>query len=200
MEIASAPDEMDLLRKLREGDVSAFEQLYGQYKIKLTGNLLRMLKSPELVEDVLQDLFLGLWENRARIDPERSIRPYLFQSAANKAKNIFRRAGYEQKFRDYLLPQWSEYYSHVEELLVLEENKHLLDSLLNQLSPQQRTVYSLCKLEEKSYKEVAAELHISETTVNTHIRNANLLLKKLTQEDPRFLSYFFGFFVMLSLR
>lgn len=60
MEIASAPDEMDLLRNLREGDVSAFEQLYGQYKIKLTGNFLRMLKSPELVEDVLQNLFLGL--------------------------------------------------------------------------------------------------------------------------------------------
>src|SRR5690606_7045131 len=96
-----------------------------------------------------------------RIDPERSIKPYLFQSVANKAKNIFRKAASEQKFKDYLLPDWQEDYNPIEQLLTGQDNKQLLDTLLNKLSPQQCTVYTLCKLDGRSYKEIAKLLGIS---------------------------------------
>jgi len=180
-------NEQELLLRLRDGDTVAFEELYNQYKIRLTANLLRILKSAALVEDVLQDVFLGIWENRHHIDPERSIKPYLFQSVANKAKNIFRKAASEQKFKDYLLPQWQEDFNPIEQLLTVQDNKQLLDALLNKLSPQQCTVYTLCKLDGKSYKEIAKILGISETTVNTHIRNSNQILRELARKDLRFL-------------
>jgi len=176
-------NEPDLLLRLREGDTLAFEALYNQYKIRLTANLLRILKSPELVEDVLQDVFLGIWENRHHIDPERSIKPYLFQSVANKAKNIFRKAATEQKFRDYLLPHWKEDYNPIEQLLTEQNDQQLLHTLLNKLSPQQCTVYTLCKVDGRSYKEIAKLLGISETTVNTHIRNSNQILRALVRKD-----------------
>ena len=176
-------NEPDLLLRLREGDTLAFEALYNQYKVRLTANLLRILKSPELVEDVLQDVFLGIWENRHHIDPQRSIKPYLFQSVANKAKNIFRKAATEQKFRDYLLPHWKEDYNPIEQLLTEQNDQQLLHTLLNKLSPQQCTVYTLCKVDGRSYKEIAKLLGISETTVNTHIRNSNQILRALVRKD-----------------
>jgi len=176
-------NEPDLLLRLREGDTLAFEALYNQYKVRLTANLLRILKSPELVEDVLQDVFLGIWENRHHIDPQRSIKPYLFQSVANKAKNIFRKAATEQKFRDYLLPHWKEDYNPIEQLLTEQNDQQLLHTLLNKLSPQQCTVYTLCKVDGISYKEIAKLLGISETTVNTHIRNSNQILRALVRKD-----------------
>jgi RNA polymerase sigma-70 factor (family 1) len=193
-------DEKELLLQLGNGEKPAFEELYNRYKIRLTGNLLRMLKSPDLVEDVMQDIFLGIWENRRNIDPEQSIKPYLFASAANRAKNIFRRAATEQQFRAYLLPQWEENYTHVEEVLFSHENKQLLEQLLTKLSPQQRIVYTLCRLEGKSYKEVAAFLEISEATVNAHISNANKTLKELTKNNPAFLWAAFGALVLAYLQ
>lgn len=193
-------DEKALLLQLRNSEKPAFEELYRRYKIRLTGNLLRMLKSPELVEDVMQDIFLGIWENRKSIDPDQSIKPYLFTSAANRAKNIFRKAASEQLFRAYLLPHWEENYTHVEEVLFAQENKQLLEELLKNLSPQQRTVYTLCRLEGKSYKEVADFLHITEATVNAHISNANKVLKELTKNNPAFLWTAFGALLLFSLQ
>ncbi|HMR19327.1 MAG TPA: sigma-70 family RNA polymerase sigma factor [Sphingobacterium sp.] len=193
-------NERELLLRLQSGDTSAFKELYNQYKLRLTANLLRVLKSPDLVEDVLQDVFLGIWENRSNIDTERSIKPYLFQSIANKAKNIFRKAVNEQKFRDYLLPDWEESYSPIDDLLTVNDNKQLLNVLLDQLSPQQRKVYTLCKLEGESYRKTAELLGISETTVNTHIRNANQTLKELVQKDPGFLRAAFSAFVLWVLQ
>ncbi|GAA4778154.1 RNA polymerase sigma-70 factor [Olivibacter ginsenosidimutans] len=188
-------NEQELLLRLRDGDTLAFEELYNQYKIRLTANLLRIVKSSELVEDVLQDVFLGIWENRHHIDPERSIKPYLFQSVANKAKNIFRKAASEQKFRNYLLPHWKEDYNPIEQLLTQQNDKQLLDALLNKLSPQQCTVYTLCKLDGRSYKEIAKLLGISETTVNTHIRNSNQILRELAQKDLKLLWVVIGTFI-----
>ncbi len=193
-------DEKELLLKLRNSEKPAFEELYHRYKIRLTGNLLRMLKSPELVEDVMQDIFLGIWENRKNIDPEQSIKPYLFTSAANRAKNIFRKAANEQQFKAYLLPRWKENYTHVEEVLFSQDNKQLLEELLKSLSPQQRMVYTLCRMEGKSYKEVATLLNITEATVNAHISKANKTLKELTKNNPIFLWTAFGVLLLFSLK
>ncbi|MFD2555101.1 RNA polymerase sigma factor [Sphingobacterium tabacisoli] len=199
MSIHSDIDEKELLLRLRSSDKKAFEQLYGLYKVRLTGNLRRMLKSAELVEDVIHDIFLGIWANRRNIDPDQSLKPYIFTSAANRAKNIFRKAAHEQQFRDYLLPRWEENYKHVEEALFSKENKNLLDELLNHLSPQQRIVYTMCRLEGKSYKEVAQALDISEATVNAHISNANKFLKQLVQNNPQYLGLAFAALLLFSI-
>lgn len=73
--------EKELVGQLREGDRSAFEQLYHLHKRKLAGILLRLLKEDVLVEEVLLDLFLKIWEQRESIDLEKSFRSYLFQVA-----------------------------------------------------------------------------------------------------------------------
>ncbi len=185
MEPTPITDEKDLLLRLREGDHRAFESIYHAYKSRLIHNLLRMVKSRELVEELMQDLFLSLWENRARIDPAQPFKAYLFTVAGNLAKNMLRKAAYDQRLYAFLLSAASDAaYTHIEEQLATKENKALLEQLLDKLPPQRRKVYRLCKLEGKSYREVSEALGISEGTVNDHIRKANRFFKDL-QVDPR---------------
>ncbi len=172
------PDEKDLLCRLRSGDEMAFEQVYHLHKTMLASNLLRVLKSPELVEDVLQHLFMKLWETRAHIDPEKPIAAYLYRIGRNLSCDIFRQALLDKNVRLQLLPMIAESYTHVEEAIHSEENKHLLYSVLDKLPPQRRRIFILCKMENKSYREVGEMLNISENTINDHIREANKFIRK----------------------
>ncbi len=176
------PHEKELLLRLKDGDHGAFEEIYHIYKDKLIGNLLRILKSRELVEEQVQELFLRIWNGREDIDPDKPFKAYLFRIAANMAKNIFRKMSYDKQMRSTLLPIEQRIYTHVEERIASQENKKILDSLLDKLPPQRRMVFTLCKLEGKSYREVGELLNISENTVNDHIRKANITLKQLSTD------------------
>jgi RNA polymerase sigma-70 factor (family 1) len=172
-----ATDEKDLLERLRDGDEYAFNLLFKKYNTPLTGHLLRLLKSPELVEDVLQDTFMSLWVHRTMVDVQKPVKAYLFQIAINNAKNLFKKAAHDEKMRAYFYPVLEAGYEHIESKLFQEENKQMLNRLLDLLPPKQKTVYTLCKLDGLSYKEVSEKLGISESTVNSHILRANLFLK-----------------------
>lgn len=176
----SNSEEKELLFRLKEGDHRAFEEIYHACKDRLIGNMLRILKSREQVEELVQELFLKIWHGRADIDPDKPFRAYLFRIAANMAKNIFRQMYYDKQMRSRLLPLEQQCYTHVEEHITSQEHKQILDNLLEKLPPQRRIVFTLCKLEGKSYREVGELLNISENTVNDHIRKANMTLRQLS--------------------
>lgn len=180
--------EKRLLEKLRVGDHDAFEQIYHIYKDRLIGNLLQVLKSRDVVEELVQDIFLNIWKGRKRIDPKQPFKAYIFRIAANMANNTLRRIYYDQRMRATLLPLDQRTYKHVEENITKEEHKLLLDNILSNLPPQRRKVFTLCKLEGRSYKEVSELLNISENTVNDHIRKANLTLQKI-HIDPKVIGF-----------
>lgn len=187
-QFSGSTQETELVTRLRNGDHDAFESIYYAYKDCLLGNLLRILKSRVLVEEIVQELFLNVWKTREQIDPTQSFKAYLFRIAANMANNAIRRAYYDRRMRAQLLPIEQRIYQHIEEGITTEENKQILQSLLDRLPPKRRTVFTLCKLEGKSYKEVSELLNISESTVNDHIRKANLALQQF-RTDPEFMGF-----------
>lgn len=182
-QIQGGHHEFELVNRLKGGDHEAFEEIYHSYKNRLIGNLLNILKSRELVEELVQDLFLNIWNKREEIDLDKSFKSYLFKIAANMAKNSIRRAYYDKRMRSQLLPLEQRIYLHIEEGVLCEENNQLLQSLLDKLPPKRRAVFTLCKIEGKSYKEVSEQLNISESTVNDHIRKANLVFHQF-RSDP----------------
>lgn len=171
-------DERHLLEQLRAGDHGAFLAIYHRYKLRLAGNLLRVLKSHELAEELLQELFVRLWIHREQIDPEQSIKSYLFRIGENLIRDTFRRAAKDKRMQQHWLTAVSETYSHVEELLISSETKTELYQAIDLLPPKRRRVFILCKLESKSYEEVGKLLNISPGTVNDHIRKANSFLRR----------------------
>ncbi|WP_262245935.1 RNA polymerase sigma factor [Parapedobacter soli] len=171
-------DERHLLEQLRAGDHDAFVEIYHRYKLRLAGNFLRILKSSELAEELLQELFVRLWIRREQIDPEQSIKSYLFRIGENLIRDTFRKAAKDKRIQQYLQTAVSGIYSHVEELLISSETRTELYHAIDLLPPKRREVFRLCKLESKSYEEVSQLLNISPGTVNDHIRKANSFLRQ----------------------
>src|SRR5690606_15398603 len=154
------------LTKLQSGDVVAFDKLYAAYSPLITTHLIHLLKSGELAQEVLQDTFVSVWENRKNIDTEKSFNSYLYKIATNKSYDLFRRAAYEKEVRSAMLPKIERGYDHIENYINRKENKRLLDSLLEKMPPKQREVFTLFKIDGYSYEQISKKLNISRNTIN----------------------------------
>lgn len=174
--------EKEILLRLIQGDEQAFEKIYRLYSNRLYGRLLKLLKSVPQTEEILQDVFLKVWEYRASIDPEKSFRAFLFKIAENKAYDFFRKAALHKAFETELIALSTSNYTMLEELMADEDKSVLLEKAINNLPPQRQQVFRLCKLERKSYTEVGQLLGISLSTVSDHIVKATKSIR--TQLEP----------------
>ncbi|HLT85952.1 MAG TPA: RNA polymerase sigma-70 factor [Sphingobacterium sp.] len=183
---------------LNNDDERAFLEIYDRYKDELAMHLVRLLHSSELAEEVLQDVFMMLWEKRHDMDASKSVPAYLYRSAINKTKNVFRKIANDNRLREEFLTHFRTANSNsVEEWIENKEIQQLLQTLLDRLPPQQKKVYMLCKLDGLSYKEVSEQLKISVTTVNSHIRNANIFLKGELKNQSELSSFLYIALILL---
>ncbi len=179
-------DHVILLNKLKQGDHHAFTMIYERYKTELAIRILRMVKSEVLAEELLQDLFMRLWTGRAQVDPDQPIKAYLYRIARNLVIDLLRRAATEQHIYQQITAATTEQYRHVEESLFKKENEAFLQQAINQLPPQRKKIFVHCKLEGKSYKEVAELYKISTSTVNDHIQKSTHAIKDYLLKRPDF--------------
>ena len=162
-------DERVLVLDLREGSKNAFERLYRVYSPRLYGKLLKLVKSETHAREILQDVFLKLWEYRASVDPDKSFRSFLFKIAENKLYDFFRKAAKEKTIQAQLTGIASAEYTIIEELMSNDQHLALLHRAIEHLPPQRQQVFRLGKLEGKSYKEISDQLGISVSTISDHI-------------------------------
>lgn len=175
---ASDDNEKNLLRQLAAGDEVAFRKIYFLYSNRLYGNLMRLVKSAPVAQEILQEVFIKIWEYRSGIDPEKSFRSYLFRIAENRVYDFYARVSRDKALLQQLMKNNADKYSHVEEAIISREEAALLHAAIEELPPQRRRVFELCKIEGKSYNEVGAILEISVSTISDHIVKANRFIKE----------------------
>jgi RNA polymerase sigma-70 factor (ECF subfamily) len=167
--------ETELINRIRKGDQAAFEQIYLQYSRKLAHRLLQLLKSEELAQDILQDVFLKVWEIRERLDPEQSFGAFLYTIATNYCKKSFRKSLLDQAYHHH--NTFEEAYSPIEQQLNQKDAQKILSAALEKLTPRQKEVFTLHKIEGRNYNEISALLGISPNTINQLMQQANKQLK-----------------------
>jgi RNA polymerase sigma-70 factor (ECF subfamily) len=165
-------NEQQLLNGLKQGDQSCFDRLYHLYSERLYVNLLKLVKHPETAEEILQDIFIQVWEKRTTIEIHTSIRAYLFRIGENKVYDFYRKVRRDKLLYANVKATASEQYTHIEESLLFRENEQLLHAAVASLPPQRRQVFELCKLQGQTYEQVGNLLGISTSTVNDHIVKA----------------------------
>jgi RNA polymerase sigma-70 factor (family 1) len=170
-------DDKIFVENLINGREDAFTVLYYKYSPRLYRHILRMVKSEETARELLQDIFMKVWELRAGLDMERSFQAYLYRIAENKVYDFFRKAARDKKLGDALIASAIESYSHIEEMVLHDESLRLVQGAIDQLPPVRRQVFMLCKIEGKTYEEIASTLGISVSTISDHIVKANRALK-----------------------
>lgn len=171
-------NERELLILLKQGDNDAFEEIYHLHSSKLYRNLLKLVKSEELAMDLLQDLYIKLWNNRSTIDVDKPIGAYLFSVAKNLAIDFFRRAARESNLQNHLIAVGTELYNHVDDAFFHKETAAILNKAIDALPPQQQKIFNLCKMEGRSYEEAASILGISPATVGNQLVKAVKSVRK----------------------
>lgn len=166
-------NEKELLFQLSQGSEQAFEKIYQFYSPRLYGKFIKLVKSEPVASELLQEVFLKIWELRQSIDPEKSFRSYIFKIAENKVYDFFRKLASDKKLREQLLKDGEEHYSHIEENMTRKENTIIVRRAIRLLPPQRQEIFRLCRLDGRSYKEVSGALGISTSTISDHIVKAN---------------------------
>lgn len=177
MHINDPHHESELLISLKKGDVSAFEKLYYIYSKRLYGNILKMVKSSDVAEEILQDLFQRVWEKRETIDLSKAFKSYLFTIAKHLVYDFFHLQTRQRNIEAYLIEKSTASYMHIDEEMAFKETHAIITNGILQLPPQRRLVYTLCKIEGKSYEDVSQTLGISISTISDHIVKATKSLK-----------------------
>ena len=176
-----------LVARLKAGDEQAFTVLYHKYSPSLYLNILKLVKEEEVAVDMLQELFVKIWNLRANIDPERDFRAFLFRITYNQVRDFFRRAARDRQLTDRLVALTTEGYEHIEQLLCQKETAYMLDRAIDALPMQQRRIFILCRVEGRSYEEVASMLELSIATIGNQLSKATKSVR--SQLNARDLSY-----------
>ena len=162
---------------LVNGDEEAFVALYNKYHRKLYYMALKMTRSDDIAQDVTQNVFIKVWETRTKLNPEQNFEAYISVICRNIIFDLFRKATQEEALKKEL-QQFAEIAeSPDDDDDFYETYKHLLDEAIAELPPQRRNIFTLCKLKEKSYDEVARRMNISRSTVQDHIVKANKFIR-----------------------
>jgi RNA polymerase sigma-70 factor (family 1) len=194
----SPQEEKDLLFELIRGNELAFKKIYQLYSSILFGRLMKLLKSESQAQEILQDVFVKLWQHRKAIDPEKSFRSFLFKIAENKVYDFFRKAARDKNMESQLIAFSTSTYNIIEEFKSGDENLATLQKALDSLPPQRQQVFRLCKLEGKSYKEVSELLGISVSTISDHIVKGTKSIREYFGKNNHLLVLYCAFVELLG--
>lgn len=164
--------DAELMQEIKADNMFAFDILYKKYSRRLYKFGFSIIKSQEETENLIQDVFLCLWENRHKVEKDSSVKSYVFTIAYNSAISIIRKKAKESQFIEYLnsLQETNEEPINVE--LEYKELANKLDEIINALPQRQKEVYLLHRVEGLKYSEIAERLNISVNTIENHMSRA----------------------------
>lgn len=174
----------DLFRLIAAGDEAAFAELFRRYDRRIFPFVLKMIKSEAQAEEITQEIFIKLWRTRERLLPIDQPEAYIFTIAARHTLDQIRKRLNENKMLQRLSANQPLMHNDTEDLLLLKDKESLLRQAVDQLPPQQKTVYLLSRQEGLNYDEIAARMNLSPNTVRNHLVKALQTLRVwLDQQD-----------------
>jgi RNA polymerase sigma-70 factor (ECF subfamily) len=165
-------DETNLINRLKQDDEKAFNILFYQHHAKVYNLAKRFLPYKEDAEEIVQIVFIALWENRQKIDENQSLSGYILSIAHHWIYNTIKKNIYRQGYMEHLQQQNISLEYVTEDIVQYNELNALVDKLTNDLPPKRREIFKLSRDEGLSYREIAHQLSITESTVNTQITKA----------------------------
>jgi RNA polymerase sigma-70 factor (family 1) len=187
-----------LISSVKRDDHYAFDKIFHKYGPSLFSFVVSVLKDESEAEEVVQDVFLKIWEKRRDLDSSLSFKSYLFTIALNTTKNIYRQKLYRERYKqDVALELNISQTSDVDGI----EYKNLLDyidKIIEKLPPSRREIFILSKKEGMKNPEIAKLLNISEQTVKNQLVSAMKFLRsEAAREDNELGLLFFLIFFRL---
>jgi len=163
------------------GRENAFESLYQHYHIKIHHYILSLVKSPQLAEDLKQEVFLKLWEARGQLPEVTNFGAFLFTIARNHTINILKSATRSRAVLSEILRHSPPPLFDSE--ILSRDYDRFIQKILQTLPPRTREIFHKCKEQGRTYEEVARELGISGNAVKRHMINSIKVLREAATKD-----------------
>ncbi len=172
------PVETENNRQLSFDNLKSFEALFRQYYQMLCTYALRFVKDPDTAEEIVQDLFYKLWEKRAELQINTSIKSYLYSAVHNRCLKFIEHRNVETKYRNYYLLHESEIDNEPGDSASISELHGVIENTLNALPERCSRIFRLNRFEGLKYHEIALKLSISVKTVEANMGKALKLMRK----------------------
>lgn len=170
--------EKDLLLKISQGHENAFRTLFEQYYEQLYNYIFGFIKSKQVAEELVMDVFLKIWLGRDIIPQIQKFDAFLFRVAHNKSIDFLRSVARDPKFMD-LLWEKIQVANNVQSdsFVLMHEYETKLQEAVSLLSPQRKKVYQLSREQDMTHDQIAAQLNLSKSTINNHIVEAQRFIR-----------------------
>lgn len=174
--------DQDLITAMKNGDQKAFEELYDRYWPEVYRMIYRRVRDREVTKDIVQEIFINLWRYRSRIIAERSLAPWLNVTARKQAISWYRKQT-STKQREALYQDAEVVVPSASTEFEAKELQDLLNQEIERMPVNMKQSFQLSRDENKSIREIAAELCLSEQTVRNNI---SLALERLRSQTRKF--------------
>lgn len=177
------PDDRQLVQTIRAGDTDAFETLVRRKTTKVYALCYRVIGNAEDAKDISQLVFLKLWENLEKYDPQYAFDTWLYRMVTNVAIDFMR----NKQSRDNAVNsnlRLVKTAADAEQTVVVQrkEIENVFNDISNVLSPKQKTIFIMNQMEDLPSAEIAKILGCRESTVRNHLFNARKLMQQQLQK------------------
>ncbi len=189
-----------LLNKLQDGDEEAYELLFKEYYVRLVIYSDKMLQDKEAAKELVQDLFVNIYERRDRLNISTSLTSYLYKAAYNRCMNHIKMLKTKDKYIKEIESEFVSNTNNVEEFIEQAEVEANLLKMISDLPDRCRLIFTLNRFKGLSNTEIAEKLELSKRTVETQISKALKILRdQLKKHYPEgvFMVFFLGYFLRL---
>jgi RNA polymerase sigma-70 factor (ECF subfamily) len=183
MNIPDSEVATTILTRLKEGDLIAFKELFVKFQPKLYAFVFRYLKGKEDSEEIVQEVFIQVWENRSNINENLSFKSFLFTITKNKITDYFRKKKTEILYRNYVLNYLEVLHDNTNKELIYKDYTALLADTIDQLPEKRKIIFIMSKKLGMSRNEIAQFLNISENTVKNQLQEAMKFLRNIFDKE-----------------
>ncbi|KQS33843.1 RNA polymerase sigma-70 factor [Dyadobacter sp. Leaf189] len=169
--------EEELLNRLRQSDRNAFAELYRKYWRRLFDSAYKRLLLREECEEIIQEIFVDIWEKRETLIITVSLEAYLFGALRYRIYNLIRSRKIRNAYLDHLTNTQEVEQNYIEDSLYYEELAGALAKSIENLPEKIRKVYQLSRRENLSYKEISVRLNIPLDTVEKQMGKAIRIIR-----------------------
>lgn len=185
-------DNISLIQALSQGKEEAYNYLLSKYHRRLYAYALTLINDHALAEDIVQNVFISVWKFRKRLNPQYSIKSFLFKSVYNEFLNAYKKNKSVTLLEQKYIASISEFAETLDEQ---KENQiiKVVRREIEKLPPKCRKIFTMSKKEGLTNQEIADYLQISSKTVESHVTNAFKILREELGEKYYillFLTYF----------
>jgi RNA polymerase sigma-70 factor (ECF subfamily) len=172
MSIEEKYEESKLLELLAQNSEHAFQLIFNRYRNKIYRVTNLYVKSPEVAEEIVQEVFLKLWLQRSSLSEIRSLESWLFILTKNHVFNYIKKLAHEWKIREKWMKEAPQMEDSADHRIRDTQYKELIAQAVSNLPVQQKLIYKMGKEEGLSYEAIGNKLSISPLTVKTHMARA----------------------------